>query len=236
MLRICALNEESDDSCSSDDSQTAESKPDEETSVMTEYLDALRFKDQNQLEHALAIFLKLLDVEMLKNISDSGSKLYMIKYNSHRNIGLIYKDKGDSNLAIEHLSKAVEMDETDVHTVYCLGKLAFGSGRVHIAKICYEKCVERNPDHWPSIEGLLQVFCVTGNVIEAFSWAMHCYKKDSTYPGALNVLAEIKTHFFSTVPFLEELFDVVVRKDEMFSKCAVSSKRSYFHSRMMDIS
>ncbi|XP_055548588.1 calcineurin-binding protein cabin-1-like [Wyeomyia smithii] len=237
MLRICALNEDSDDSSSCSDNENASEPKDAETAILSEYLDALKLKDQNQLDKALAAFLKLIDSEVLINITnDAQNKLFMIKYNCHRNIGLIYKEKNDSYLALEHLCKAVDMDETDVYTVYSLAKLAFSIGQIHIAKICYEKCVARNPDHWPSLEGLLQLFCETGNVIEAFAWAMHCYRKDSTYKGAINVLAEIKTYFLPTVPFLEELFQVTFRKDEALKQCTITSKHGYFLPRLLDIS
>lgn len=208
MLQIRALNEDLEDSYSTTEEELTVTGEAEETIAVSEYLKALNFKNSNQPDTALFLFLELLDTELLNKVSDDNkdSKICLVKYNCFRNAGLIYQEMGQDSLALDFLIKAVELDNRDVHTMFFLAKLALKMGQIQVAKEYYEKCIERNPNHWPSLDGLLQVFCASENVIEAFSWAMHCVAKDNMYKRANDVLAEIQDRFSSTVPFLEELF------------------------------
>lgn len=133
------------------------------------------------------------------------NKLLLVKYNCYRNIGLLYQEKSKDNLALDYLIRAAEICHDDVHTMYILAQLALKIGQISVAKIYYEKCIERNANHWPSIDGILQLFLVSGNIIEACAWAIHCHQKNKKYKRALNVLHEINSRFSSSIPFIEEL-------------------------------
>ncbi|XP_053696269.1 calcineurin-binding protein cabin-1-like [Sabethes cyaneus] len=233
MFQIRALNN-CDDSGSSIEISEKDTEEAEETIVVTEYLRALNFMKANKLECALFLFLELIDTEALEKINtDNRDKLFMVKCNCYRNIGRIYQEKHEKSVALEYLLKAAEMDETDMHTLYSSAKLAFSIGNLQLAKLCYEKCIELNRHHWPSVDGLLEVFCATGNVVEAFSWAMQCYRIDNTYRRAIDVLIDIKTRFVSTIPFLEELFGVVFAVDININKHTMQMIYSKYKTQLL---
>ncbi|XP_058817012.1 calcineurin-binding protein cabin-1-like [Topomyia yanbarensis] len=209
MLQIRALNEDPENNCSGTENDIKVTTEAEETIVVSEYLRALKLKQSNQLDNALHLFLELLEIEILdKLFVDNQDKLFLVKYNCFRNVGHIYQEQQQNNLALHYFIKAVEMDETDVQTMYCLANLALSIEQIQVAKMYYEKCIERNPNHWPSLDGMLQLFCASGNIIEVLAWAMHCFEKDQSYKRAIRVLAEIGARFMS-FPFLEELFAIL---------------------------
>ncbi|XP_055643034.1 calcineurin-binding protein cabin-1-like isoform X2 [Toxorhynchites rutilus septentrionalis] len=208
MLPIRALNEDFEDSCSSVEADPKVTGEAEETIIVTEYLRALRFQNANQTNDALIIFLELLETEKLsKALSKSkDNKIVMVKYNCYRNIGFIYQEKCEEKKALEYLIKAIELDDTDVSTMYSLAKLAFNTGQTHVARMYYEKCFELNPNYWPCLDGLLQVYCASENIIEIFHWAVHCFNKDNQYKRTTDAFAEMHRKFTSTLPFLEEMY------------------------------
>lgn len=207
MLPIRALNEDPDDSCGSSDPEPKVTGEAEETIVVSEYLRALNCINSNQQNSALDLFLELLETEVLNKVPNDAkdNKLLLVKYNCYRNIGLIYQEMGEDTLALDYLIGAVELCDNDVHTMYILAKLALKIGQIPVAKAYYEKCIERNPNHWPSLDGILELFLASGNIIEAYSWAVHCFNKNNNYKRAIKVLQEINSRFSSSVFFIEEL-------------------------------
>lgn len=131
-----------------------------------------------------------------------------MKYNCYRNIGLIYEEQGNDRLAIEFLMKAMDLDETDVYTMSRLARMALKTGHLQISKLYFEKCLKRNPNHWPSMEGLLRVFCSASNVVEAYGWASQCHRKDGRNKLYVDVLRAIRERFKSILPYLDTVFTV----------------------------
>ncbi|XP_058446519.1 calcineurin-binding protein cabin-1-like isoform X3 [Malaya genurostris] len=232
MLQLRALNEDQEDSCSSNENELQVTGEAEETIVVIEYLRALNLKLTNQQEHAFHIFLELLETEMLdKTFVDKTDKLFLVKYNCYRNVGLIYNEKQQQKFALNYLIKAVEMDETDIHTMHYLANLALNIDQVQLAKLYYEKCIEQNHSHWPSLDGMLQVFCSSGNIIEAFAWAMHCFRKDTHYKRAIRALSEISTRFATSIYFLIELFEIRFKLDGFIVTTANTLGSNHFPSK-----
>ncbi|XP_055599565.1 calcineurin-binding protein cabin-1-like isoform X2 [Uranotaenia lowii] len=206
MLQIRALNDPEDSNSDTEEEPNVTGEA-EETILISEYMRALNLKNSNDTENSLSLFLELLETEVLNKVvsNNDDNKLFLVKYNCYRNVGFLYQEIGNNDLALQYLIDAVELDGTDVYTMFYLAKLALEHRQIEIAKIYFEKCIERNPNHWPSLDGMLQVFCLTGNIIEAFLWAIMCHGKDHKYRRAANVLMEIKERFASSLPFLEEL-------------------------------
>uniref|UniRef100_A0A182J6D1 Uncharacterized protein n=1 Tax=Anopheles atroparvus TaxID=41427 RepID=A0A182J6D1_ANOAO len=215
MIRIAALNEEESDDSNGFDSELIVTKEAEETIAISEYVRALQMKKENKLQEALELLLELLDTQVINDVSttQTDSKLFAVKYNCFRNIGLIYEEQGKENLAIEFLMKAMDLDETDVYTMSRLARMALKTGYLQIAKLYFEKCLKRNPNHWPSMEGLLKVFCSASNVVEAYGWAAQCHRKDSRNRLYVDVLRAIREKFKSTLPYLDTVFTVPLVMD-----------------------
>lgn len=106
------------------------------------------------------------------------------------------------------LLQAMDLDETDVYTMSRLARMALKTGYLQISKLYFEKCLKRNPNHWPSMEGLLRVFCSASNVVEAYGWASQCNRKDPRNTLYVDVLRAIRERFKSTLPYLDTIFIV----------------------------
>ena len=140
--------------------------------------------------------------------------MFNVKYNCYRNIGFIYEEQGKDELALKNLLDAIELDDSDVFTMYRVAKLALNQKQIFVAKSCFESCLKRNPNHWPSMDGLLQVFCMGENVMESFGWAKHCLEKNSKYKRGIDVLMEISERFSSCLDFLEDICQSKFQLDE----------------------
>uniref|UniRef100_A0A182P907 Calcineurin-binding protein cabin-1 MEF2-binding domain-containing protein n=1 Tax=Anopheles epiroticus TaxID=199890 RepID=A0A182P907_9DIPT len=211
MIRISALNEEeSDEDSNGFDAELIVTKEAEETIAISEYVRALQMKNENKQQDALELLLELLDTQVINDVTSTqtDSKLFAVKYNCYRNIGLIYEEQGKERLAIEFLVKAMDLDETDVYTMSRLAHMTLKTGHLQISKLYFEKCLKRNPNHWPSMEGLLRVFCSASNVVEAYGWAGQCYRKDSRNKLYVDVLRAIRERFKSALPYLDTVFTV----------------------------
>uniref|UniRef100_A0A182VXI8 C2 domain-containing protein n=1 Tax=Anopheles minimus TaxID=112268 RepID=A0A182VXI8_9DIPT len=209
MIRISALNEEeSDEDSNGFDTELIVTKEAEETIAISEYVRALQMKNENKQQDALELLLELLDTQVINDVTttQADNKLFAVKYNCYRNIGLIYEEQGKQHLAIEFLMKAMDLDETDVYTMSRLAHMALKTGHLEISKMYFEKCLKRNPNHWPSMEGLLRVFCNACNVVEAYGWASQCHRKDSRNKLYVDVLRAIRERFKSTLSYLDTVF------------------------------
>lgn len=119
----------------------------------------------------------------------------------------------------------MELDDTDVHTMSKLGQLALKMNQLGISERAFEKCLIRNENHWPSIDGILQILCLNGHVNEAYGWALHWYNKDNTYDRAIQVLLEITDRFSYNISFFEENWGGSFKPDKKIHK---RSKESVF--------
>lgn len=84
------------------------------------------------------------------------------------------------------------MDDTDVSLMNRLGKLGLSMENTHIAQMAFQKCLKQNPNHWPSADGMLRVFCLREDYAEAYGWALTWYEKSPTYQFGLDVILEIR--------------------------------------------
>lgn len=71
---------------------------------MSEYVRALKLKTDKCTADACNLFLELLDTEVLHNVTDEKKdKLFSVKYNCYKNLGFIYIELGDSDMALKYL-------------------------------------------------------------------------------------------------------------------------------------
>jgi len=66
---------------------------------------ALKLKQNNNIEDALTLFSELLETQVIHdiNLTNKDNKLFSVKYNCYRNIGLIYEEKNDQTMALQYL-------------------------------------------------------------------------------------------------------------------------------------
>lgn len=126
---------------------------------------------------------------------DKENKLFSVKYNCYRNIGLIHEEREDFQSALKHLVQAVELDENDVYTQCKIGRLSLKLNNLLLAKIAFEKCLERNPNHCGAKDGLLQTLCKMEDIDQAYGFALKCFEEDRKYERAIRVLKEIRARF-----------------------------------------
>lgn len=178
----------------------------QETLVVSEYYRALKFKQDGKLDSALNLFKQLLEAQVVHEITEETkeNKLFSVKYNCFRNIGLIYEQKGEFEKALANLVEAIDLDENDVFTQYRIGKLALKQSKLFLAKVAFTKCLEKNKNHWPSKDGLLETLCLQDNVLCAYEWALQCYNDDKKYERAIKVILEVREKFNGSIPLMEE--------------------------------
>lgn len=131
----------------------------------------------------------------MNDVEDKENKLFSVKYNCYRNIGFIYEDKKELQLALKNLFEAVQLDESDVFTQCKVGKLALKLTNLQLAKISFEKCLERNPNHWPAKDGYLETLCQLECINACYGFALQCYNQDKKYERAIRVILEIRDRF-----------------------------------------
>lgn len=144
---------------------------------------------------------KLCNFKVLDD--DNDNKLFSVKYNCYRNIGLIYEERGELRLALRYLMHAVELDDTDVYTQCKIGRLSLKLKNLLIAKISFEKCLERNPNHYGAKDGLLETLCLMEDIDQAYEFALKCYDNDKKYERAIRVLKEIRARFLGSLEFYD---------------------------------
>lgn len=158
---------------------------------------ALSLKQSGKNDFALDLFVDLLRTNVICDVpnDDMDNKLFSVKYNCYRNIGLIHEEKGDFKLALKYLVDAVNLDDSDVYTQCKVGKIALKQNNLMIAKISFEKCLERNLNHWGAKDGYLQTLCLMELIDAAYAFALKCYAEDRKYERAIRVLIEIRERF-----------------------------------------
>lgn len=104
---------------------------------------------------------------------------------------------------MKYLAQASELDDTDVYTNCKIGRLALKLKNHQVAKIAFERCLERNPNHCGAKDGLLQTFCLMEDITQAYGFALQCYEDDRGYERAIRVLKEIRARFTGSLEYYD---------------------------------
>lgn len=126
-----------------------------------------------------------------------------MKYNCYRNIGFIFEERGELLQALRNLVQAVELDDSDVYTQCKIGRISLKLNNLELAKIAFEKCLERNPNHCGAKDGLLQTLCLMEDVDQAYGLALKCHEDDGKYERAIKVLKEIRARFKGSLEYYD---------------------------------
>lgn len=65
------------------------------------------------------------------------------------------------------------------------------------------QCLQLNPDHFPSIDGVLRYLCAREDYWEAFEWAVFAHSKFSKYQQAIDVILDV-CDLLNDSPLLKE--------------------------------
>lgn len=87
-----------------------------------------------------------------------------------------------------------------------MGKLALSVKHNFLARRIFERCQELNPNHWPSMNGLLDSLVASKSIGAAFGWALHCYNKNPKHQKARQVLQEVVTDYPEMLGMLEKVY------------------------------
>lgn len=126
-----------------------------------------------------------------------------MKYNCYRNIGIIHEERGELREALKYLLEASQLDDTDVFTQCKMGRLSLKLKNLLLAKIAFEKCLERNPNHCGAKDGLLETLCQMEDIDQAYGFALKCYEEDRKYVRAIRVLKEFRARFTGSVDYYD---------------------------------
>uniref|UniRef100_A0A336LS40 CSON002665 protein n=1 Tax=Culicoides sonorensis TaxID=179676 RepID=A0A336LS40_CULSO len=208
MLRIKALNDV-DVSGNEEDTEKV-TKEAEETIIVSEYLRALKLKSDGRKEHAIQLFSELLEAEAIDQVDEkcdkTKNKLFSVKYNTLRNLGFLYEELKEHEKALKYLLLSVNMDDTDVFTLNRIGYLALEINRPYLAQNAFEACQKLNPNHWPSMNGLLDALCQSQSIGAAYGQALHCFSRNASHRKAIDVLIEVNEDFPEMIPMLDKIY------------------------------
>lgn len=132
--------------------------------------------------------------------------MFSVKYNTYRNLGFLCEDLDKHQNALNYLLSAVKMDDTDIFTLNRIGYLALRIKRPFLAQFAFQKCQQLNPNHWLSMNGLLDALCQSQSIGAAYGQALHCYSRNSAHQKAIDVLLEITEDFPEMIPMLEKVY------------------------------
>ncbi|CAG5056869.1 unnamed protein product [Parnassius apollo] len=158
MIKISALNDESEEESGSEEEATKEAL---EQIALQQYAKALDLQRKGNLPDATQLLKDLLDTELLYNVQKPapGEKiagpLFNLKYLCYKNLATMLSAAGDIDAAIESYITASELDDTDVTLWHRLGLLCMQSKHYETALHAFQRGVDRNPKHWPCIDKII---------------------------------------------------------------------------------
>lgn len=206
MIKIAALNEESEEESGSEEEVTREAL---EQIALQQYAKALELQRKGNLKEATQLLKDLLDTELLYDVKKpaEGEKvpgpLFNVKYLSYKNLASMLSASDDVDAAIEAYCAASELDDTDVTLWHRLGNLCMRSKRYEMALHAFQRGAERNPRHWPCLDKIVTLLLGLGYKEECISTIHDALQLD---PGYLRGLAYRK-HIFTVYPYIREFME-----------------------------
>ncbi|CAB3224806.1 unnamed protein product [Arctia plantaginis] len=206
MIKISALNEESEEDSGSEEEVTKEAL---EQIALQQYAKALDLQRKGNLKEATQLLKDLLDTELLYDIKKpvEGEKvpgpLFNVKYLSYKNLASMLSASDDVDAAIEAYCAASELDDTDVTLWHRLGQLCLRSKRYEMALHSFQRGAERNPRHWPCLDKIVTLLLGLGYKEECITTIYDTLQLD---PGYLRGLAYRK-HIFTVYPYIRDFME-----------------------------
>ncbi|KAL0818728.1 hypothetical protein ABMA28_008059 [Loxostege sticticalis] len=206
MIKISALNDESEDESGSEEEVTKEAL---EQIALQQYSKALDLQRKGNLKDATQLLKDLLDTELLYDVKKPapGEKisgpLFNLKYLCYKNLASMMSSIDDLDGAIEAFCAASELDDTDITLWHRLGMLCMRAKRYEMALHAFQRGAERNPRHWPCLDKIVTLLLGLDYKEECISTIYDTLQLD---PGYLRGLAYRK-HIFTVYPYVRDFME-----------------------------
>eukprot|EP01132_Coremiostelium_polycephalum_P005315 gene5315-6620_t len=173
MIRFSAINQDNNTSRDNVENVSSQSQhlsiEAQEANAIRLYEDALRSQQNANYLHAQQLYHELLNSPLISHIKSSSKKsvlsstMAIVKYSTLKNMATIYENLNDHQHAFELLSLAVDLDGRDVVVWHNIGRLGLRLSKWNISRIAFEKAIQIVPQHWLSIERLMELLFIIGD-------------------------------------------------------------------------
>ncbi|CAH0596502.1 unnamed protein product [Chrysodeixis includens] len=216
MIKISALNEETEEESGSEEEVTREAS---EQIALQQYANALDLQRKGNLKDATQLLRDLLDTELLYDVKKpaEGEKvpgpLFNLKYLSYKNLATMLSASEEIDAAIEAYCAASELDDTDVTLWHRLGQLCLRAKRYEMALHAFQRGADINPRHWPCLDKIVTLLLGLDYKEECISTIHDALKLDPDYLRGL----AYRKHIFTVYPYIKdfmEYLDPIYKWDE----------------------
>lgn len=203
MIKISALNKESEEETRSEEEVTREAL---EQIALQQYAKALDLHRKGNLSDATQLLKDLLETELLEAVKkpEQGDKvtepLFNLKYLSYKNLGSMLSTSGADEAAIEAYCVAAELDDSDVTLWHRLGLVCMRAKRYEMALHAFQNGADRNPKHWPCLDKIVTLLFGLDYKEECISVIYDTLQLD---PGYMRGLVYRK-YIFTTYSYIRE--------------------------------
>lgn len=208
MIKIAALNDESEEESGSEEEVTREAL---EQIALQQYAKALDLQRKGNLRDATQLLKDLLDTELLYDVKKpaQGEKvsgpLFNLKYLCYKNLAGMLTAAGEVDAAIECYCSASELDDTDVTLWHRLGQVCMKAKKYEMALHAFQRGADRNPRHWPCLDKIVTLLLALDYKEECISTIYEAIQLDSGYLRGLAYRKHIYTNYRYIRDFMEYL-------------------------------
>ncbi|CAG9793211.1 unnamed protein product [Diatraea saccharalis] len=206
MIKISALNDESEEDSGSDEEVTKEAL---EQIALQQYAKALDLQRKGNLKDATQLLKDLLDTEVLYDVKKpvQGEKvsdpLLKLKYLCFKNLAAMLSAAGDNEGAIEAFCAASELDDTDVTLWHRLGLTCMSVKRYDMALHAFQRGVDRNPKHWPCLDKIVTLLMGLDYKEECIATIHDTLQLDPDYLRGL----VYRKHIYKIYPYIRDYME-----------------------------
>ncbi|CAG9130913.1 unnamed protein product [Plutella xylostella] len=211
MIKIAALNEESDEESDSEEEVTREAL---EQIALQQYAKALDLQRKGNVKDALQLLKDLLDTELLYEVKkpapgeQATEPLFNLKYLCYKNVAAIQSSLEETDAAVESYCAAAELDDTDVTLWHRFGQLCLRTERYDMALNAFQRGATCNPRHWPCLDKIVTLLLGLGYYEDCIVAIYDALQLD---PGYLRGLAYRK-HIYTSYPYIHDFMEYTNKK------------------------
>lgn len=211
MIKIAALNDESDEDSDSEEEVTKEAL---EQIALQQYAKALDLQRKGNIKDAMQLLKDLLDTELLYEVKKPGpgekatEPLFNLKYLCHKNVAAMQSASGEVEAAIESYCAASELDDTDVTLWNRLGQLCLRAKRYDMALTTFQRGLDCNARHWPCLDKVVTLLLGLGYKEDCIVAIYDALKLDEGYLRGL----VYRRHIYTYYPYIKDYMEYVDKK------------------------
>ncbi|KAH9508209.1 Calcineurin-binding protein cabin-1 [Bulinus truncatus] len=198
MLRISALNDQSNSKDDQINIQLTKTKEAKEAEAFVAYNKALSYQHRGNSLHAERLLRNLFDHPLLKDMTLSYKKITVACSfcTPFTRIWLLYycREISTQKLMTAYI-EAVKIDSSEVTVWFQMGQVARKLDKYPLVKICFQQALQCNPNHWPSLDNAITLNYALGDYI------FFALEKDCNYTKAL----ALKSQIYSEQPSLKDI-------------------------------